>query len=208
MTDMDRFCTLIVVVGAVVLVVMGYGEIARLRMQTRNLGGGTCGMQARASNESNVPAKSAKRATRAPKVPTEEDASDGEYLSLNDEWPNQTEEEPKHKELSQDDKVLSEEFTWEASADDDEKFESMKIDPEKVKASANIKAINPEIVREQPTHSRTVGMKNPMLAIYHNGGKDEEVKFGKSCAWFGGTAAYFEARERSNQACCVGDKCE
>lgn len=151
-------------------------------------------------------AKSAKRSGELKSNKVNE--SVGEYLSLTDEWPNQTVEDCKHKEMEQDKQALGGDFTWEASQEDNDKFEQLKIDPEKVKLSANTKALSPEMQSEEPTYSRTVGLPNPMLNIYHGCNKNEEIKFGNSCTWFGGTDAYYGARRKTSACDCLRDDCD
>ena len=209
MGDMDRFCTIIVVIGAVVLLLMGYGEITRLNMYRR--GTGTCGMQARAgSSGEDATARSAKRSGQPNTQMMSQKVNDsvGEYLNLVEEWPNETAEDFKHKELPQDEKALGFDFTWEASSEDDKKFDLLKIDPEKVKRTANTKAINPDVTHEEPTQSRRLGLPNTWLHVYHGSGKNDTVKFGQSCTWFGGTDAYYAARKKTANCDCMHEDCD
>lgn len=196
MGDMDRLCTIIVVVGAIVLLVMGYNEMTRLSM-TRT-GGGTCGMRSTTKNE----ARSAKRVSVNANKKPKELAED--FHGVADEWQNDT-PTPTHKEFEQDDHALRQHFSWDP--DDEEvnkKFDSLKIDPHKVKHSANTRAINQSMDAEEPLGSRRTGMVNPMLQMYHGkcgGKKDEDIQLSKSCTWFGGTDAYIKEREKRGLEC-------
>ena len=207
-TDMDQFCTIVIVIGGVILVFMGFGEITRINSRSNP---SVCG---RAAAIENTPkpanARSAKRSFANGGLTTEKiNDQVGKYLSLSDEWPNETaEEDMKHKELKQDATALNGSFTWEASSDDNKKFEALKIDPEKVRKTANTKALNPESQIEEPTYSRTRGLANPMLNIYHGCGKNDEVKFGNSCTWFSGTDAYYHARKKTAQCDCLREDCD
>lgn len=146
-------------------------------------------------------ARSAKRvsvnANKRPKELSEE------FHGVADEWQNETPTQT-HKEFEQDDNALRQHFSW--NPDDEEvnkKFDSLKVDPQKVKHSANTRAINQNMDAEEPLGSRRTGMVNPMLQMYHGkcGGKADDMSFSKSCTWFGGTDAYYKARTKSGLEC-------
>lgn len=212
MGDMDKFCTIVVVVGAVILLLMGFGEISRLNTYKR--GSNTCGRVANvdASEEDDqTKATSAKRANSSATTLGTEKTKDnvGEYLGLTEQWPYDPSDDCKHKEMPQDEQALKMEFTWEANRDDDRKFEDLKVDVERIKKTANTKALSPDIKTEEPTHTKTLGLNNPLVDIWHGScGKKEEIKFGKACSWFGGTDAYFAARSKTANCDCLREDCD
>lgn len=215
MGDMDKFCTIVVVVGAIVLLLMGFGEISRLNTYKR--GSSTCGRVA-SVDEPDTPndqdtdkATSAKRSGMGVHTMGGEKVKEnvGEYLGLTEQWPYDPSDDCKHKEMPQDEQSLKMEFTWEANRDDDKKFEDLKVDVERIKRTANTKALSPDIKTEEPTHTKTLGLNNPLVDIWHGScGKKEEIKFGKNCSWFGGTDAYFAARSKTASCDCLREDCD
>ena len=198
MGDMDKLCMVVVVAGAIVLLCIGYGEVSRVRAYSPS-DLGTCGMRAKAETVSAKRAASLAEGAR-PDVPN------GQYVTLGEEWPNEADEKNKHVEMKQDEEALSSEFTWEASVEDAQKFDTLRVDPEKVKKLANTKAVSPETQGEKPTYSRRLGLANPLVDLYH--GRRDTVKFGEGCSWFGGTDAYYAAREEKSQCDCLTERCE
>lgn len=193
MGDMDRFCTVIVIVGAIVLLLMGYNEMTRLSVARG--GGSTCGMRATAQKQ----ARSAKRAVNNANVPPPDHST--QFHGLADEWPNDTSAHATHKENVQHEESLKHNFTWDATHDTDQKFDALKVEPTRVMKSANTRATNPSEVESDSgvKSTRTLGMPNFMLKMYHGkcGGADENVKFANASAWFGGTDAYHMKRKES-----------
>lgn len=213
MGDMDKFCTIVVVVGAVLLLFMGFGEISRLNNFRR--GSTTCGRSAsiedNSENDTSAAATSAKRSSNSLHMLAADKVKDtvGEYLGLTEQWPYDPSDDSKHKEMPQDEQALKMEFTWEANQDDDRKFEDLKVDVERIKKTANTKALSPDIMIEEPTHTKTLGLNNPLVDIWHGSfGKKDAVKFGKSCSWFGGTDAYFAARSKTASCDCLREDCD
>lgn len=200
MGDMDRLCTTVVVVGAIVLIVMGYNEMTRLNVSRG--ASGTCGMRSTLKKDE---ARSAKQtsvnANRKPKDRSED------FHAIADEWQNDV-VTPTHKEHDQDESALRQDFSWENDDEVNKKFDALKVDPQKVKHSANTRAINQNMDAEEPLGSRRTGMVNPMLQMYHGkcGGKsDDDITFSKSCTWFGGTDAYYKARTKNGFECTECD---
>lgn len=209
MGEVDKFCTIIVVTGAVILLLMGYGEVVRLYSQRR--GGNICGRSSTVNQPENTSTViSAKRSLNENSMRAEKHLdSTSEYLGLAEQWPYDVSEDCKHKEMPQDEQALNMEFTWEANQDDNKKFEDLKVDVERIKKTANTKALNPDVKSEEPTHTKTLGLNNPLVDIWHGScGKKEKIKFGKSCSWFGGTDAYFSARGKTASCDCLRENCD
>jgi len=195
----DKLCCLLMVTAAVTLLAMGYCELSKLRSRSNS----TCGMR----SEINVPpARSAKRTAVSQSVTSEE----GHFLNLNESWPDESTSNCKHEEHKQDEASLKENFVWDATKEDNEKFERHRVDPEKVRKTANTKPLNPDAILEEPTYYRNLGMADPMHKMYHakSQGGNAEVKFGNSCTWFGGTDAYYGARSKGKHCDCLREDCE
>lgn len=208
--DMDRFCTIVIVVGAVILVFMGYSEMNRMNVQRQ--ASGMCGRAAKLTtgNEpKSAKAASAKRSF-APKSADKVLDQTGEFLSLSDTWPNETNSDCAYKPLPQDAKALGVDFTWEAPTEVDQNFDHLKhfADPDKWKQHAGTRSIRSDTVHEEPTYSKTRGLTNPLSLLYHGCGKREEVKFGQACTWFGGTDQYYNARQKTAKCDCLREDCD
>lgn len=190
-SDMDKFCTLVIVAGAVVLLFMGYGEMTRLVSQKSQ---SVCGGSAAPLTADR--ARSAKRSFAASAVSKYAEDAAAQYLSLNDEWPNKTaDEKTTHQEFKQDEASLRPSFgEWMASEEETAKYDSLSINPSAVLSKANQRAIGPEVVQQKPNYTKVLGLKNPMLSIYHNESKKEDVKFSKNCAMMNMSEAYASAR--------------
>jgi len=201
---MDRFCSTLIVAAAVVLLCMGYVEMMKMRSRSFN---GTCGMKSDIKSK----ASSAKRANTDETIPnrTGDTPLSDKYMSLSEDWPDDK-ASCTHEEMAQDDEQLGNLFTWDAKQEDEAKFDKLKIDPEKVKVNANTKPISTETMQELPTYSRTQGLRNPMLDIYHRDCDADErsIKFGESCTWFGGTDAYYNARMTDKMCDCLTENCD
>ena len=130
-------------------------------------------------------------------------------MGLTEQWPYDASDDSKHKEMPQEESALKMEFTWEANQEDNQKFDDLKVDVERIKRTANTKAISPEVQSEEPTHVKSLGLTNPLVNIWHGScGKKEEVKFGKACSWFGGTEAYMQARNKTASCDCLREDCD
>jgi hypothetical protein len=202
--DMDKMCTLVAVAGVIVLLYMGYTELNRLKMTSCTADRDVCGMRGTIPST----AASAKRTSAKKQELTTEIKEQGTYLEIDAQWPNQeANEESVHKEYAQDEDSLQRQYSWNADADVNEKFDKLKINPEAIRKTANTKAVSPDTVIEEPTYSKNLGMSNPVLSIWHKGcSAEKQVQFGSSCTWFGGTDAYYGARQRTNACDCLRDE--
>ena len=161
-----------------------------------------CGMR------SNISKTSAKRADVQQGVEHE----NTDFLSLTDTWQQSDEGKPPQKAPNEE--VFQESFEWNVSNEDDDevksKFDKLKPSTTKAIHAANIKVVNSETLSETPTYSRTQGLSNPMLKIYHgcHNGSSSDVKFGNGgCTWFGGTDAYYNTRSQETRCDCLSDDC-
>ena len=206
--DMDRFCTIVIVIGAIILVFMGYTEMTRLNIQRTN--GGMCGRRAQVKSESSQ--KNAKSAKRSFAKNNNDKVLDqtGEFLSLSDPWPNETNSDCAYKPLPQDAQALGVDFEWNAPTEVDKNFDHLKnfADPEKWKQHAGIRSIRSDTQHEEPTYTKTRGLTNPLSLLYHGCGKSEEVKFGQACTWFSGTDQYYNARQKTAKCDCLREDCD
>lgn len=179
-------CTLLLIVGALVLGILTFSELARMRESKQN---GTCGAglvktQPPSAKRSNMHATS-----KAKPVP--------EFSHLDEDWQNNVSDETKHTEMAQDNTTLLKEFTWEATLEDQKKFDDVRVDTERARRSANTKGISASAAAERPRYTKKLGMNNPLMEIYHSKSESEDVKFGKTCSWFNATDAYLSARADS-----------
>lgn len=156
-----------------------------------------CGMPIKVPATSELSAKRAANVATQGVQPSADDTAH-DYIGLSEEWPNEPVDTSKHEELKQDEASLLPDFTWEATAEEGKKFDAIKIEPSNVMRTANTKALSQDVHIEEPTYSRKLGLVNPLHSIYHSTGKKEnDVKFGKASTWFGGTDAYYGARDKN-----------
>lgn len=169
----------------------------------------TCGRQSvtkptNAENDSQAAANSARAGeivnSRRPPL------DNAKFLKLDEQWPNS--EPAVGKQLLQDEALLTQNYTWEASAEENNKFETMKINTDQVIRAANIKPGNFFTESEEPSYSKVKGLQNPMLDIYHRNSSSSDIKFGNSCAWFGGTDSYYNARREVTNCDCLTEECD
>ena len=193
MTEMDRFCTFIIVIGAVVLMFMGYNEVVHMSM--RNSSAGTCGMKSQLSTPTD--GISAKASVKPHPVSAKEDTNEDSNDHFGPKPPPVIEPEPNPE--------LDQYFSWEGDAAAEPNFKS----PDKASAhkSANIRALGTNTQMREVSNKKNVGLLNPMLQL-HGSGADSQIKFSKSCSWFGGTDAYMEAREKSSACNCLKEDCD
>jgi len=194
--DMDRVCTTIVIIAAVVLLCMGFSEMSKMRSNnslTRSHS--TCGMK---SNQiKNDGATSAKAAFLENKT----NKKDTAYMTSSEEWPNEK-VECKHKELIQD-PVLNENYSWEASEEVNSQYDKAKVSHDKAKASANIRSIDVQTMARSTLGTKNLGTPGFMAAVRESTGRNgaAEVKFADSCVDFLQSEAYSQARQEVKKSC-------
>lgn len=177
---MDRFCTMLVIVGAVVLFLIGYGE---LRHMYPSKSQGTCGAPAAASAKQAI--------QKAPKAEPSYEALDGEWLA-----PPPLEKPSSHT----NEDLLAEQFgTWDADTSESEKFNAGKVIKVGIKNKTGILPQRNLTETETPLGTKNIGMPNPMLAIYKNNcGESKNVQFtGESSMCFNATDNYVTARQKA-----------
>lgn len=213
---MDRACQVFIVIGAIVLFMMLVGEHWRQpSLQGLPRASSTCGaMRTTATEESDTAAASAKRvgsptATdhgRSSSQPLAE--QEHSYAAIGAPWLNDNYKGCQGVEMKQDEEELKKEFTWDADATVDEKFDDIAISEKKVLASANIRSLGVNTGYEAPTYSRRHGLQsNPWLRLM-NKDSDNKRQFSKSCPWFGSTDSFHSARRELAMCDCLTDGCE
>lgn len=197
--EMDRFCTLIVVIGAIILIFMGCNEVSRMRVRDRSIN--TCGMRAATKTSAGADDDShAKSARKSFAKPQHANDINNAFESTN-EVP-----EKEYIPLTQDDKILKKLFIDTATDEEKLRFDQHKVDKEQVLQKANTRAITRMSHMDVPTHSKRLGMPNPLLTLRDTcNGKKEEPTFGATCTWFNGTEAYYDARLTAGSEACKLD---
>ena len=193
MTTGTNTCTLLLIVGALVLAYMTWSEVSRISNGNKN---GTCG-----AGLVKTPPASAKRsnthATPAKHMPMQE------YSHLDEDWQNDVSDENKHEEMKQDEAALIPLFTWDATLEDQKKFDDVRVDHKRARRSANTKGISPDVASEKPRFTKKLGMPNPIAQLYHSKGEGDDIKFDSTCSWFNATDAYHSARADSMGTDCM-----
>ena len=196
---MDRvFCT-IIVATAVVLMYMSYVEMMKMKTHPSS---DKCG-SAPSDAKTVIPDTSAKRSLQKSVQQIEDETNN--YMSVEESWP--IEESPcKHNELEQDEEVLKESFgNFLEDVESSEKsrvvsqFSTSTPNTETVKTKSNIRPISQETAAETPTYTRNLGLKHPILSMFHRDHNDKKVQhsFGEHSSWFGGTDSYYSARQEA-----------
>lgn len=188
---MDRFCCMVVVIGAVVLIALGCSEFSRLQT-TRS--SSTCGMQAQ------VDAKSAKKAhvTRKPVVVED-------FAPVVPDEPSQPFDELVHpsqvKQYAgqpQDDTALQAMFT---NTPSENEAEFRTIDPQKAKDSITKKVYDTTAAPE-PRFNKQLGVENTMLSIFHRatGSDVPKMAFTEGDICFNSSEMHAAAKARTQSA--------
>lgn len=178
---MDRFCTFIIIIGAVVLLVMGFGELTKMHAYRRSQT--TCGMQARTNSP-----RSAKVTQKLTNALESDDMWPGEILEKTDEV----------KEKDPNEEIMRESFEWSADASETEKY-NVKGLKDGLKHKTNIRTAQFMTEIPEVLNTRVIGTPNTMLKIFHKQcGEDAGVKFSnsESSVCFNGTDQYVTARQK------------
>ena len=163
---MDRFCCMVVVIGAIVLIALTCSEFSRLHAPRSS---STCGMQAR------VDASSAKKAHMTKKPVIVEDFAP---VPAEDSEPAPFEELVHPSEVKQytgqpqDDDALQSMFTHTPS---DHEAEFKAIDAQKAKESLTRKVYDTTAAPE-PRFSKQLGVESTMLSIFHRCNEADKPK--------------------------------
>ena len=188
--NMDRVCTTIVIIAAVVLLLMGFSEMSKMRSSNRMMrSNSTCGMK---SNQTNASAKSSKSF-----IDNKGNQKDTFYMKTSDEWQNEK-VDCKHKEFTQD-PVLEKSFTWEAGDEVNNQYDKAKVSHDKAKASANRRSVDlhSTVSKINNTSSRQLGISGVGDTMRAFAGRDAATpKFAdNSCVDILQTEAHYQARQ-------------
>lgn len=205
MGGMDRYCSMIIVVGVVVLIFMGFNEFTRMtshRDRTIN----TCGMRTHiASTKPKIENDDSSVSARRSANRTQNDASkmlsgtQGDYLGLNQDWAYMLADSPDegYKGQPQDQEALADDFDWAADEQVSKQFDNNKVDAKKIMYSMNNRS-NMNSQAPEVLYSRQLGMKNYIWDKINNTyGDDSQRSFKKKCApvpW-GSSESYISARK-------------
>lgn len=206
--DMDQVCVMVVVVVATILLCMGYVEMTKMRnfqpTQTS-----TCGRKSEIENKQDH--VSAKRSNTMHPNLTGQKTPD--MLDMKEPWMYKGDADCSHKEMSQDNARLLQNYEWSLSEDsaENKKFTDHAKTHDKLhmKQAANVRPYGPRTTQGRHTlNTKNTGIPGLMgtvrLALDKCNGKSSDiVKFDKECLAFGGNDAYMQARADSNAACTM-----
>lgn len=187
----DRYCSAVVAVGLIVLVFMGWNEYTRMTLPRSDRGTGTCGMRTNVQrtdkNDEDESGTSARRSFANTVRSTPYDTVDTFFME---------ESKPaiQHVGQKQDEEALLSNYSWDASAEESEKFK--QVNKQKALQAAIRRPTDYSIGMEYSGH-RTVGSSN-MIRNAIGCTDKKPIPFSKACNIpFGASDLHHFARSKA-----------